>query len=66
MVHVDIMVDTVIEEARRLSKGSGKIGTDSVSLHHWLLWLGQTSIDLQVIFANFYDWTENQRLTWVE
>ena len=62
--HVDITDDTVTEVTGRLSRGAGTGGTDSVSLHHWLLSFGAPSGELRLIVADFAEWLSNGRPPW--
>ena len=50
--------------AGRLLGGAGPIGTDSVSLQHWLLRFGATSAELRLIVGDFFEWLGNGRPPW--
>ena len=64
MVPVDITDDVVLAVSGRLSRGVGPGGTDSVSLHHWLLRFGAASGELRLIVAEFGEWLINGRPPW--
>ena len=52
---VDTTEDTVTEVARRLSGVAGPGGTDSVSLHHWILRFGAATAELRLIIRDFVE-----------
>ena len=64
MVPVDITNKTVATFARRLSGATGPGGDDSVSLQHWLLWFGDSSMGLQQIVGEFGNCMTNVRPLW--
>ena len=64
LTSVDITEDTVTAVAGRLSGGAGPGGTESVSLQHWLLWFGEASGELRLIFGDFVEWLGNGRPPW--
>ena len=61
---MDITNNTVTEVAGRLSGGAGLRGTDSVSLHNWLLRFSTSSGELQLVVADFAEWLGNRRTQW--
>ena len=61
---MDITNNTVTEVAGRLSGGAGLRGTDSVSLHNWLLRFSTSSGELQLVVADFAEWLGNKRPPW--
>ena len=61
---MDITDNTVMEVARKLSRGAGTRGTDSVSLQHWLLHFGAAIGELRMIVADFAEWLSNGRPPW--
>ena len=58
---VDITKDKVTAVAGRLSGGVGPGETDSVSLQHWLLRFGATSVELRLIVGDFVKYLGNGR-----
>ena len=44
--------------------GAGPGGTDSVSLQHWLLWLGAASVEIRQIVGNCVEWIFIGQLPW--
>ena len=64
MVPVDITDNVVSAVAGRLSGGAGPGGTDSISLHHWLLRFGAASGELRLIVAEVGEWLSNGRPPW--
>ena len=61
---MDITDDTVTAVAGRLSGGAGPGVTDSVSLQHWLLWLGAASVEIRQVVGNCVEWIFIGRLPW--
>ena len=66
MVHMDLMVDTVMDVSRRISEGVGTERIDPVRLHNWILCFCEASAEIWMIVSSFAEWTENQRTPWVE
>ena len=58
---VDITDDMVTAVAGRLSGGAGPVGTDSVSLQHWLLRFGAASAKIRMIVGDLVEWPGNGR-----
>ena len=44
--------------------GAGPVGTDSVSLQHWLLCFGADSGELWMIVGDFTEWLSNWQPLW--
>ena len=64
LVPVYITNETVMEVARRLSRGAGPGGMDSVSLQHWILIFGAASKELRLTVADFAEWLVNRWPPW--
>ena len=50
----------MIEVARYLSGDARLVGTDSISLQHWLLSFGESSVEIHQIVAEFVEWLANE------
>ena len=61
LVPVDITNNTVPAVVGRLSGGARPVGTDSVSLQHWMLRFGAASGELQLIVEDSKEWLSNGR-----
>ena len=64
MALVDIVDATLATVARQLLGSAGIIGVDSISLKHWLLRFGVSSLGLRQIFEEFGDWMANGGPPW--
>ena len=64
LVPVNLTDSIVVEVVRRLSGGTGPGGTDSISLHHWLLSFGKDDGKLLQIVAEFAEWLKKERPPW--
>ena len=62
LVPVDITKYTVTEVAGQLSGGAGPVGTDLVSLQHWILRFGAASGELRLVVANFVEHTIRRQI----
>ena len=64
LVPLELTEDTVAEVARSLSGGAETGGTESVSLHHYIIRFREAIKDLRMIVAKFAEWLENLRPPW--
>eukprot|EP00978_Attheya_sp_CCMP212_P005260 scaffold11661_cov30-Attheya_sp.AAC.1 len=63
-VRVDITDETVEKVVRLLSGAAGPGCTDAMSLQHWLLRFGSTSLCLRHVVADLVDWMSNESPPW--
>ena len=56
--------DNVEKVGKRLSESAGPLGTNSMSMSHWLLKLGGTSTNLRRSIVKLVDWLANDYPPW--